>query len=56
MDWQWILQMWICLLVAGLLGAILGWLFAKATGRSKLKELENSWSAQLHTKEQELFT
>ena len=55
MDWQWILQMWICLLVAGLLGAILGWLFAKATGGSKLKELENNWSAQLHTKEQELF-
>lgn len=56
MDWQWIMQMWICLLVAGLLGAILGWLFAKATGGSKLKELENSWGAQLHSKEQELFT
>jgi predicted flap endonuclease-1-like 5' DNA nuclease len=55
MDWSLILQMLGCLLLAGILGAILGWLLGKATGGGKLKEIENSWSARFNSKEGELF-
>lgn len=54
MDWSLIIPSLLCLLLAGLLGGILGWLLGKATGGSKLKELEDSWSVRLKSKEDEL--
>lgn len=36
-------QMWLCLLLAALLGAWIGWWFAKSSCRKKLDELDTSW-------------
>ena len=54
MDWSLIIPSLLCLVLAGLLGAILGWLLGKATGGSKLKELEEGWNTRLKSKEDEL--
>lgn len=40
-------QMWLCLLLAALLGAVIGWWFAKSSCRSKLDDLEASWRRKL---------
>ena len=42
-----IIQMWLCLLVAALLGAIIGYWLAKYTYRTKLNELETKWRHKL---------
>jgi hypothetical protein len=44
-------QMWICLLIAALLGALIGWWLAKASCRSRLEELEENWRRKLDDKE-----
>ena len=54
MDWSLIIPSLLCLVLAGLLGAILGWLLGKATGGNNLKELEDGWNARLKSKEDEL--
>lgn len=36
-------QMWLCLLLAALLGALIGWWLAKSSCRSKLAELDADW-------------
>ena len=40
-------QMWMCLLAAGLLGFVLGWLLKQLGFGSKLDELETSWKSRL---------
>ncbi len=40
-------QMWMCLLAAGLLGFVLGWLLKQLGLGSKLEELETSWKSRL---------
>jgi len=44
-------QMWLCLLIAALLGALIGWWLAKSFNRSKLKDLDASWRRKLDDKE-----
>lgn len=46
-------QMWICLLIAALLGALIGWWIAKASCRSRLEELEENWRRKLDDKERD---
>ena len=45
-----ITQMWLCLLIASLLGAVIGYWLAKYSCRSKLKELEADWQKKLKQK------
>ena len=40
-------QMWLCLLLAALLGALIGWWLAKSSCRSKLDDLDASWRSKL---------
>jgi hypothetical protein len=40
-------QMWLCLLLAALLGALIGWWLAKSSYRSRLDELDASWRHKL---------
>jgi hypothetical protein len=40
-------QMWLCLLLAALLGALIGWWLAKSSCRSKLNDLDASWRRKL---------
>lgn len=40
-------QMWLCLLLAALLGALFGWWFGKSSCRSKLDDLDSSWRRKL---------
>ncbi|MEJ2116279.1 MAG: DUF4332 domain-containing protein [Gammaproteobacteria bacterium] len=44
-------QMWLCLLLASLIGAFIGWWFAKSTYRSKLDDLDAKWQRRLDEKE-----
>lgn len=44
-------QMWLCLLLAVLLGALIGWWLAKSSFRSKLDDLDASWRRKLDDKE-----
>ena len=46
-------QMWLCLLLAALLGALIGWWLAKSSCRSKLDDLEASWRSSLDQKERD---
>jgi len=43
-------QMWLCLLLAFLLGALIGWWFAKSSCQSKLGDLEADWRRKLDDK------
>ena len=40
-------QMWLCLLLAALLGAVIGYWLAKCSSQSKLDELEADWRNKL---------
>lgn len=40
-------QMWLCLLLAALLGVLIGWWLAKSSCRSKLDDLDASWRRKL---------
>ncbi len=40
-------QMWFCLLLAALIGAIVGWLLKKLFYRDELAELDKGWQAKL---------
>lgn len=40
-------QMWLCLLLAALLGALIGWWLAKSSCRNKLAELDDHWRRKL---------
>ena len=40
-------QMWLCLLLAALLGALIGWWLAKSSCRNKLDDLDASWRRTL---------
>ncbi len=40
-------QMWLCLLLAAILGALIGWWLAKSSCRSKLDDLDASWRHKL---------
>ena len=40
-------QMWLCLLLAALLGTLIGWWLATSSCRSKLDELDESWRRKL---------
>jgi hypothetical protein len=44
-------QMWLCLLLAALLGAVIGWWFAKTSNQRKLNELDTNWQHKLEQKE-----
>lgn len=44
-------QMWLCLLLAALLGAVIGWWFAKTSNQRKLNELDAKWQHKLEQKE-----
>ena len=46
-------QMWLCLLLAGILGFVLGWLLKQLGFGSKLVELENSWTSRFSGVESE---
>ncbi len=46
-------QMWLCLLLAGILGFLLGWLLKQLGFGSKLEELENSWKSRFSGVESE---
>src|SRR5262245_14803469 len=52
--WTIITQMLFCLLAAGLLGTLIGWLLRSIFGSGRDGELEESWSARLRVKNQEL--
>ena len=45
--------MWLCLLLAALLGTLVGWWLAKLSCRSKLEDLEASWRRTLDEKERD---
>ncbi len=45
--------MWLCLLLAALLGALIGWWLAKSSCQSKLNDLEASWRRKLDDKTNE---
>lgn len=47
-------QIWLCLLLAFLLGLLIGWLIARAANKSKIAYLENIWKANLYSREEEL--
>ncbi len=40
-------QMWICLLLATLIGAFIGWLLKRLSCRTELDELETTWRSKL---------
>ncbi|QMU62272.1 MAG: DUF4332 domain-containing protein [Gammaproteobacteria bacterium] len=44
-------QMWLCLLLAALLGALIGWWLAKSSCRNQLDDLDKSWRRKLEDKE-----
>lgn len=44
-------QMWLCLLLAALLGALIGWWLAKSSCRSKLDDLDAEWRRKFDQKE-----
>ncbi len=46
-------QMWLCLLLAALLGALIGWWLGKSSCRSKLNDLDASWQLKLDNKERD---
>jgi predicted flap endonuclease-1-like 5' DNA nuclease len=46
-------QMWLCLLIAALLGVLVGWWLAKSSYRGKLEDLEESWISKLDDKEKD---
>ena len=57
MSWtELILRMFLCLLVAGVIGAVIGWLLHSLFGGNKTAELEASWRGQLAGKEREMET
>ena len=49
-------QMWLCLLLAALLGVIIGWWLAKTSCRSKLNDLDASWQKKVDELDQEYAT
>ena len=46
-------QMWLCLLLAALLGALIGWWLAKSSCRNKLDDLDASWRRKLDDQERD---
>ncbi len=57
MSWmELILRMLLCLLIAGIIGAVIGWLLRSLFGGNKTAELEESWRGRLAGKEKELET
>jgi len=46
-----ITQLWICLLGATIIGAVIGYWLAKSTCKSKLADLDESWQRKLNDKE-----
>jgi len=46
-------QMWLCLSLAALLGALIGWWLAKTSYQNKLKQREAEWQNQLNRKSKE---
>ncbi len=44
-------QIWLCLLIAALIGAFIGWWLAKLSYRSKLDDLDAKWQRTLDEKE-----
>ncbi len=48
--------MWLCLLLAALLGAVFGWWLAKSSCCTKLDDLDASWKKKLDEQDQEYST
>lgn len=54
MTWmELILRMLLCLLIAGIIGAVIGWLLRSLFGSNKNAELEEAWQSKLAGKERE---
>ncbi|MGH1364533.1 MAG: hypothetical protein ACRBF0_13315 [Calditrichia bacterium] len=49
-------QIWLCLLLAFLLGLLIGWLIARWSNKNKITYLENIWKANLYSREEDLKT